>query len=145
VTKDHNWDKNLPSASRFTILSTFNHEAVCDNNTGLVWEKDPDPADVGWQSATDTCAVKSVGGTVGWRLPSFIELKSVQDPSLARPFVPVNIFSVQAWNYWSATTEATHPGTSRGWDFFTGVNFTAAWNNKFKYWCVRGPMQESVY
>ena len=29
------WDKNLPSASRFTILPKFNNEAVRDNNTGL--------------------------------------------------------------------------------------------------------------
>jgi hypothetical protein len=29
-----NWDKNLPSASRFTVLPSFNNEAVRDNNTG---------------------------------------------------------------------------------------------------------------
>jgi hypothetical protein len=36
-----NWDKNLPSASRFTILHDFNNEAVRDNETGLVWERSP--------------------------------------------------------------------------------------------------------
>ena len=34
-----NWDKKLPSASRFTILSAFGDAAVRDDETGLVWEK----------------------------------------------------------------------------------------------------------
>jgi hypothetical protein len=38
-----NWDKNLPSDSRFTVLSAFGGAAVRDNNTGLVWEQAPDP------------------------------------------------------------------------------------------------------
>jgi hypothetical protein len=34
-----NWDKNLPSAARFTVLSAFGGKAVRDNNTGLVWSR----------------------------------------------------------------------------------------------------------
>jgi hypothetical protein len=37
-----NWDKNLPSASRFTVLANFGGAAVRDNNTGLVWEQAAD-------------------------------------------------------------------------------------------------------
>jgi hypothetical protein len=37
------WDKNLPSASRFTILTEFNNEVVRDKNAGLVWEGLPGP------------------------------------------------------------------------------------------------------
>jgi hypothetical protein len=37
-----NWNKNLPSASRFTVLTSFRGTAVRDNNTGLVSEQAPD-------------------------------------------------------------------------------------------------------
>ena len=78
-----NWDKNLPSASRFTILKDFNNKAVRDNNTGLVWEQSPDTTTRDWLHARLDCLNKNVGGTTGWRLPSVAELNSVRDPSLA--------------------------------------------------------------
>ena len=63
------WDKNLPSASRFTILSEFNSEAVRDNNTGLVWERSPETHGMEMRSAAPYCANKIIGGAAGWRLP----------------------------------------------------------------------------
>lgn len=142
------WDTNHPSASRFT---TAFPGAVLDTNTGLVWEQAPDATTdyKDWSTATKFCAnkrVPSVGGTIGWRLPSVIELQSVQDPSLSVPFVPASVFTgVQPASYWSATTLAADP--------------TLAWLVKFNFgiatpdnkslpvfaWCVRGPMQESAY
>ena len=65
-----NWDKNLPSASRFTVLAAFGGAAVRDNNTGLVWEKAPDVTARSWGDSTFYCINKNVGGTRGWRLPS---------------------------------------------------------------------------
>jgi hypothetical protein len=47
-----NWDKNLPSASRFTVLAAFGGAAVRDNNTGLVWEKAPDTTVRSWGDST---------------------------------------------------------------------------------------------
>ena len=126
-----NWDKNLPSASRFTILKDFNSKAVRDNNTGLVWEQSPDTTTRDWLHARLDCLNKNVGGTTGWRLPSVIELKSVRDPSLAAPFVPASVFTgIQLDEYWSATTDAVHP------DFKTFLNH---------FWCVRGPMNADQY
>ena len=72
------WDTNNPSATRFT---TAFPGAVLDKNTGLVWEQAPDATTRTWAVATRYCVNKNVGGTVGWRLPSVVELKSVQDPS----------------------------------------------------------------
>ena len=80
-----NWDRNLPSASRFTILSEFNNEAVLDNNTGLVWEKSPQGLSSSWDQARFTCINKTVGGQKGWRLPSVPELASLIDPSVVPP------------------------------------------------------------
>jgi hypothetical protein len=118
-TVTQNWDKNLPSASRFTVLTEFGGAAVRDNNTGLVWEQTADAINRPWTgvattSASSYCASKIVGGTAGWRLPSVVELKSVQDPSLPAPFVPLSIFTgVQSAPYWSATAV--------GWDFYSRV------------------------
>lgn len=69
-----NWDKNLSSSSRFTVLTAFNGEAVRDNETGLVWEKSPQTLTASWVNARSQCANKIVGGRKGWRLPSVTEL-----------------------------------------------------------------------
>lgn len=144
------WDTNLPAARRFVVLEAFNNEAVLDHETGLVWERSPDPTVNGhtdWRTARSECINRHVGGTRGWRLPSMAELASVMDPSLPAPFVPANVFSaVQSAQYWSAT-QAT--------DFETYawvVNFSASGEvyidskgHEFQVWCVRGGMNADAY
>ncbi|MFI5223029.1 MAG: DUF1566 domain-containing protein, partial [Nitrospirales bacterium] len=110
-----NWDKKLPSASRFTILSAFGDAAVRDGETGLVWEKTLETTEVSWPDARAACANKDVGGRKGWRLPSISELASLVDPSirtghtlpLDHPFT-----NVQLDVYWSATTVAGTPNSA---------------------------------
>jgi Protein of unknown function (DUF1566) len=150
------WDTNKPSAERFTVLVDFGGAAVRDNNTGLVWEQAPDattPPTRNWNTATLYCVNKPVGGTVGWRLPSVVELKSVQDasPGAVAPFVPANVITgIQSANYWSTTTSASS-GTSFTASTVLTVNFgDGLVGNSGKIytnyvWCVRGPMSESVY
>jgi hypothetical protein len=147
-----NWDKNLPSASRFTVLAKFNNQAVRDNNTGLVWEQAPDATLRKWQhfltplGATNYCVNKTVGGTVGWRLPSVVELASLIDPSLPAPFVPGTVFTgVLSDFYWSATTLAILPANA--WVVTFG-NFNANSSDKsndYHAWCVRGGMNADQY
>lgn len=137
------WDTNHASATRFT---TAFPGAVLDKNTGLVWEQAPEVTPLFWFIATFYCVNKTVGATVGWRLPSVVELKSVQDPSLAAPLVPASIFTgVQSALYWSATTSADFPTFAWGVNFGNGVVDTNLKAVAFPAWCVRGPMQESVY
>lgn len=140
-----NWDKNLPSASRSTVLTAFNNQAVRDNNTGLVWEQAADGTTRTWTEATSYCVNKTVGGTTGWRLPSVIELNSVQDPSLLAGFVPTVFSGVQGNRFWSATTVAGI--STQAWlvDFSGGIvvifnKGTSGW-----VWCVRGPMNAETY
>ena len=143
-----NWDKNLPSASRFTILPAFNNEAVRDNNTGLVWEKAPGNVLVTWEGATIYCLTKTVGSTTGWRLPSIVELASVLDPSLPAPFVPASIFSgVQSAFYWSATTVAEVPAGAYlvNFGFRTVQEQGKQAGSTALPWCVRGPMNTDAY
>jgi len=143
-----NWDKNLPSASRFTLLSNFGGAAVRDNNTGLVWEQAPDATTRVWEIAAQYCLNKTVGNTVGWRLPSVVELASVQDPSLPPPFVPASVFTgIQQNAYFSATTQADNP-LGGAWEvnfFNVGAANGISKGSSLFAWCVRGPMNASAY
>ena len=128
------WDTNNPSATRFT---TAFPGAVLDNNTGLVWEQAPDGAPRNW-------------ATVGWRLPSMVELISVQDgsPAPVAPFVPGTVFTgVQLIGYWSATTFAGGP--TDAWVVFfsssSGLDHRSKAIDGFYAWCVRGGMNADTY
>lgn len=137
------WDTNNPSASRFTTAFTG---AVLDKNTGLVWEQAPDAAPRAWADATHYCVNKAVGGTVGWRLPSVVELKSVQDPSLPPPFVPASVFTgIQSVAYRSATTRAANPTLAWVVFFDNGTVFDAPHATPGHAWCVRGGMNADAY
>jgi hypothetical protein len=148
-TPTHNWDENLAGTARFTVLSAFGGAAVRDNNTGLVWEQTTGIVPIIWGTATHYCVNKNVGGTVGWRLPSVVELKSLQDasPGAIAPFVPA-VFTINPGNYWSATVNAGDP--TRAWV----VNFASGSVDSYdktdpvyalNAWCVRGPMNADQY
>lgn len=151
-THTQNWDRSIPSSTRFTVLAEFNNQAVRDNNTGLVWEQAPDATYRTWAGASNYCVNKDVGGTVGWRLPSVVELSSVRDPSQPAPFVSASVFTgVQLNNYWSASSNASNASNAWGVYFTTNgptngfVSDSIPKTGAGVTWCVRGPMQESVY
>jgi len=156
------WDKNLPSASRFTVLAAFGGAAVRDNNTGLVWEQAPDTTLRVWRvhddfsgAATIYCVNKPVGGTRGWRLPSVAELTSLIDPTLPAPFVPAPAFTfstgsnpgVLQSSYFSATMNSYEPTHVWSVDFSSGsVSIAPNASDHPQYvWCVRGPMNADAY
>lgn len=143
-----NWDKKMPSASRFTILSAFGDAAVRDDETGLVWEKTLETNEVSWTDARATCANKDVGGRKGWRLPSIFELASLVDPSIRTgPTLPLDhpFTSVQMDAYWSATTIAGNPNSAWIVFFDTGKVLHAFKTITFHVWCVRGGMNADQY
>lgn len=120
--------------------------AVLDKNTGLVWEAVPDATPRNWTDAIRYCVNKAVEGTIGWRLPSMVELKSVQDPSMAPPFVPASVFpDVQSTIYWSASTSAKAPV---GVWFVHSIDGRVSGGNQartFPAWCVRGGINTEQY
>ena len=144
------WDTNnlSSSASRFTVLADFGGAAVRDNNTGLVWEKLPSGSTY-WSDARLQCVEKNVGGTRGWRLPSVVELASLIDASPGAPLVPVVFERIPSVSYWSATTNAASTNTILTVDFGDRGQMGSASKTSnttlLPYWCVRGPMSESVY
>jgi len=143
-----NWDKKLPSASRFTILSAFGGAAVRDDETGLVWEKTLETNEVSWADARAACADKDVGGRKGWRLPSIFELASLMDLSMSTgPTLPLGhpFTNVQLDVYWSATTVAGTPNSAWLVFFDTGKVLNGFKTITFHAWCVRGGMNADQY
>jgi Protein of unknown function (DUF1566) len=143
-----NWDKKLPSASRFTTLSAFGGAAVRDDETGLVWEKTLETNQVSWADARAACADKDVGGRKGWRLPSIFELASLMDLSMsAGPTLPLGhpFTNVQLDVYWSATTVAGIPNSAWLVFFDTGKVLNGFKTITFHAWCVRGGMNADQY
>ena len=88
-----------------------------------------------------------MGGTVGWRLPSVIELSSVRDPALAAPLVPASVFTgVQSALHWSATTVAGDPANAWNVSFGGNGHLVSVDKALTSYaWCVRGGMNADVY
>ena len=143
-----NWDKKMPSASRFTILSAFGDAAVRDDETGLVWEKTLETTEVSWTDARAACADKDVGGRKGWRLPSIFELASLMDLSMRTgPTLPLGhpFTNVQTDVYWSATTIAGDPKSAWIVFFDTGKVTYSFKTITFHAWCVRGAMNPDQY
>lgn len=142
-----NWDKVLPAAQRFTVLTGFNNEAVRDNETGLVWERSPATTTDTWFGTRGGCAIKNVGGRIGWRLPSLPELSSLVDPSVVPPgpTLPVGhpFSNVQSDTYWSGSTVL---GTN-AWEvsFFDGLVRSPLLTSLRRGWCVRGGMNTDAY
>lgn len=144
------WDSALPAERRFVILMAFNGDAVLDRNTGLVWERAPDPTRRVWahgDGALFYCLNKVVGGTKGWRLPSVAELASLIDPALPAPYVPASAFTIDhITGYWSATT-ATFAAPDYAWfvEFSNGEVTVGLKDWDLPCWCVRGGMNADQY
>lgn len=146
------WDTNNASATRFTTAFTG---AALDNNTGLVWEQAPDitggPNSNGtrsWRAATFYCINDvTVGGTKGWRLPSVVELASLEDPANSNPALPTGhpFSNVQSAHYWSASTDADVPTGAWFVNFLTGGVGAEGKTDAGQVWCVRGGMHADQY
>lgn len=146
------WDQAQTGACRFTVLTDFGNfggSAVRDNNTGLVWQQAPSQSGLVWNSARNSCAHATIGGQFGWRLPSVIELASLVDPTVASPgpTLPAGhpFTGVQSSSYWTATTDAGNAVLAWSVGFFEGDVGSGDKASNLLVWCVRGPMQESVY
>jgi hypothetical protein len=141
---------DAPTAARFVVLEAFNNEAVLDNETGLVWEKSPNPNPASdWVGASANCVNKSIADRKGWRLPSVVELASLVDTSQSLPALPLGhpFTNVQADAYWSSTTYAENASIAWGVNFNSGAVgvFLFKNGNGLFAWCVRGGMNSDRY
>ncbi len=142
-----NWDKKLDSTNgdangcnsdRFTCL--FGDTVVRDNETGNVWDRDPDTNDRIWTRAISHCANREVGGRKGWSLPMREQLATLVDTSNSDPALPTGhpFLNVQSALYWSASTNANGPAFAWSVNFVNGfVSFFTKGSSRLA-WCVRG-------
>ncbi len=145
------WSQYLTPAAgctsqRFTCV--LSGAAVLDKETGLVWDRSPE-ADLHWPAAVTACRGATIGGRKGWRLPTFIELQTLIEPTTT-PKIPAGVFfgvlTLTTDYYWTATSSIVDPTYAWTITFSTGNE-----QAKLKVdpappapagrhaWCVRAP------
>ncbi|MEI6088832.1 MAG: DUF1566 domain-containing protein [bacterium] len=72
---------------------------ITDNITGLMWQK-TDGGEMVFESTSDYCKNLSVGNYMDWRLPTSIELFSINFYSRKKPALDTFYFTKTAAEYW---------------------------------------------
>jgi hypothetical protein len=67
-------------------------DIVVDNNTCLMWQRETDDAGRSWSEAIRYCRDLTLGGYDDWRLPTRIELTSLQEPDRGPPAIDTKAF-----------------------------------------------------
>lgn len=133
---------------RFAILSAFQEEAVLDRTTQLIWERSPSTSEITWSTAQTRCSLKSVGGQTGWRLPSFIELMTLIEPTLHQnsslPALPPGhpFHRIKAGPYWTSDTSPSEPAQAYAVDLLRADVALRQKDQPHPLWCVRGGIAE---
>jgi hypothetical protein len=120
--------------SRFVIFDSG--ASVCDNASGLVWERAPVGAVRTFADATAYCSAKGTG----WRVPDIKDFFTVVDYANANPPLPSgHPFDIPVnGEYWSRTPKVTSP--DEVWTFVLdfGRTFFGSKSGTTDYvWCVR--------
>jgi hypothetical protein len=142
------WSQKLTADKRFVLV--LDSAAVLDKETGLVWEKSPNTTFRNWQDACEYCYGRTVGGRMGWRIPTIEELASLLDPTQStglpsgHPFLNVNNSS-----FWTANTSEGFPTFAPSIDLNYPTNAGVATDGKTEVanrcWCVRGGHGYNAY
>ena len=126
-------------ASRFVLQ--FDGEAVKDQKTGLIWEREPDYVFDVWDKSVARCGTKTVGGQTGWRAPSIEEIKTLVDPEQQDPSLPQGhpFRNIRSGIYWTATPHPTDDIVAWQQSFFSDQAVTDQKSGTRRLWCVLGP------
>ncbi len=126
------------AGDRFTVI--MNGAAVKDNQTGLIWEQEPDRVHDVWSASVARCATKTVGGQSEWRAPSIDELKTLIDLSQHDPSLPAGhpFSNIKSEIYWTATPDPNDDIVAWQVSFFSGEPVTDQKSGTRRMWCVLG-------
>ena len=121
---------------RFSLV--MNGAAVKDNQTGLIWEQEPDREHDVWSRSNERCATKEVGGQKGWRGPSVEELKTLIDPAQRDPALPPGhpFSNIKSEIYWTSTPDPKDDIVAWQVSFFSGEPVTDQKSGTRRMWCV---------
>lgn len=150
------WDRKLASTNgstaagrvgcdsqRFTCI--FGDTAVRDNETNLVWDRDPGSVQITNTNVVAHCADREVGGRKGWQLPTREQLASLIDTSntnralpTSHPFILPPPDSVNI-DYWFSSSFDTSVTSGRWFiNLALGeVRDPFSINSGARLWCVR--------
>jgi hypothetical protein len=123
---------------RFSLV--MNGAAVKDNQTGLIWEQEPDREHDVWSRSNERCAAKEIGGQKGWRGPSVEELKTLIDPDQRDPALPPGhpFSNIKSEIYWTSTPDPKDDIVAWQVSFFSGEPVTDQKSGTRRMWCVLG-------
>ena len=136
--RDTGWaEEKSQTGARF--IPVYEGAAIQDRHTGLIWEQEPDRFHGTWTEAATHCKEKSVGGQIGWRIPSVKELSTLVDSSQRDPALPSGhpFANIKSAVYWSGTPSATDDMVAWHVSFFTGEAVTDQKSQTRRAWCVR--------
>ena len=124
--------------ARFTLV--LEGAGVKDNQTGFIWEQEPDRIHDVWGDSVARCATKTIGGKTGWRAPSVDELKTLIDPSQHDPALPAGhpFSNIKSEIYWTATPDPKDDIVAWQISFFSGEPVTDQKSGTRRMWCVLG-------
>ncbi|MEI6435977.1 MAG: DUF1566 domain-containing protein [Bacteroidota bacterium] len=84
-------------------------ETVTDNTTGLMWQKS-DGGEMTWENAATFCDNLTLAGKTDWRLPTGIELFSINNYNHLNPALNTVYFTATAAEYWwTSETQVDFP------------------------------------
>lgn len=86
---------------------------ITDNNTGLMWQK-VDGGEMTFESAVTYCNNLTLGGYNDWRLPTSIELFSINNFNHLNPALDTSYFTKTQAQYWWAS-EKRADDTTKVW------------------------------
>lgn len=133
------WDRKIDSPGRFKVLAAFDGLAVLDKETGLVWTKAATNTGT-FRASLRHCALREIGGRLGWRMPATEELLTLVDPTQTTPALPPgapfeNVLGVR---FWTANEDESDPTTAVTVSLDVFALFTDAKTQGRKVLCVRG-------
>jgi uncharacterized protein DUF1566 len=116
-------------------------DTVTDPITGLMWERNvtlTSPT-LSWMQAQQRCGQLSLAGFLDWRLPSRIELLSLDDLGRFAPALSPNAFPMDTPTgdfFWTSSSYA--PDTTQAWSVnFAGWPLPRSASMLFRVRCVR--------
>jgi hypothetical protein len=145
LSKPPVWDRKIDSPKRFKVLAAFDGAAVLDQETGLVWAREVQPASSNWMGAFVDCSGSTIGGRGGWRLPTFHEFKSLV-PTQTQLLPDGHPFTTPDGLYWTSTgvpDSGTNAFIGDLENPLTVVN-AAPKSDAHRAWCVRGGVGATV-
>jgi tetrahydromethanopterin S-methyltransferase subunit B len=95
-----------PAAQTNANPITSTNEVIVDARNKLMWTKYPANVDVNWDEAVKYCEELSLNGFNDWRLPSFLDLKAMNDSDIPESQkVRTSIDFDEPCCYWTSTEE----------------------------------------